>query len=343
MRACVLRKGKLIVDTVPDPAPGDGQVLVRPLVCGICGSDLHAARYVSELAQIMVDVGDPFPIDPDRDMVMGHEFCAEVVDFGPHTERKLRPGMRVCSLPLLFCQGQRHTLTYSTSYPGAFSEGMLLCEDLLLPVPDGLPTPAAAWTEPLAVSLHAVEKARLGPGDIPVVIGCGPVGLLIIACLKDRGIETILAADFSPARRRHALTMGAAEVSDPRQQPALEMWRKHARRKQRAVIFECVGVPGLLDQLIRQAPPKTRLVVAGVCMRGDSITPALAVIKELEIQFVFGYTPQEFSQSLRLLAEGRIRVEGLITGTVGLDGIAGAFAMLETPEEHVKILVEPWR
>jgi 2-desacetyl-2-hydroxyethyl bacteriochlorophyllide A dehydrogenase len=343
MRACVLRKGKLIVDTIPDPAPGDGQVLVRPLACGICGSDLHAARHVSELAQIMVDVGDPFPIDPDRDMVMGHEFCAEVVDFGPHTERKLRPGTRVCSLPLLFCQGQRHTLTYSTSFPGAFSERMVLCEDLLLPVPDDLPTPAAAWTEPLAVSLHAVEKARLGPGDIPVVIGGGPVGLLIIACLKERGIETILAADFSPTRRRHALAMGAVEVSDPRQQPAMDMWRKHARRKQRAVIFECVGVPGLLDQLIRQAPPKTRLIVAGVCMRSDAITPALAVIKELEAQFVFGYTPQEFSQSLQMLAEGRIRVDGLVTGMVGLDGVAGAFASLENPEQHVKILVEPWR
>ena len=107
------------------------------------------------------------------------------------------------------------------------------------------------------------------------------------------------------------------------------------------VVFEAVGVPGLIDELIRQAPPQSRLVVVGVCMGADRITPFWGIGKEINIQFVLGYDPQEFNDTLRAIAEGQIDVAPLITGEVGLDGVPGAFAELADPERHCKILVVP--
>jgi threonine dehydrogenase-like Zn-dependent dehydrogenase len=109
------------------------------------------------------------------------------------------------------------------------------------------------------------------------------------------------------------------------------------------VVFECVGVPGVLDQLMAASPRGTRIVVVGVCMEADTIYPMLGISKELNLQFVLGYTPDEFAATLTHIAEGRIPVAPLVTGTVGVEGVAGAFEALASPERHAKILVEPWR
>ena len=110
-----------------------------------------------------------------------------------------------------------------------------------------------------------------------------------------------------------------------------------------AVVFECVGVPGVLDQLMAAAPRGTRIVVVGVCMEADTIYPMLGISKELSLQFVLGYTPDEFAVTLTHIAEGRIPTAPLVTGTVGVEGVAGAFEALASPEHHAKILVEPGR
>jgi threonine dehydrogenase-like Zn-dependent dehydrogenase len=109
----------------------------------------------------------------------------------------------------------------------------------------------------------------------------------------------------------------------------------------RPVVFECVGSPGIVQSLIEAAPAGAQIVVAGVCMETDKIEPAIAITKEIELTFVFGYTPDEFALTLRQLAEGIIDVSGLVTGTVGLEGVADAFTALGDPEAHVKILVQP--
>ena len=106
-------------------------------------------------------------------------------------------------------------------------------------------------------------------------------------------------------------------------------------------MFECVGSPGVLQALIEAAPAGAQIVVAGVCMETDRIEPSIAVTKEIELTFVLGYTPEEFAGTLHQLAEGVIDVSGLVTGTVGLDGVADAFTALGDPEAHVKILVKP--
>src|SRR5215470_4535110 len=360
MRAAVMRSQRIVVAELPLPEPGPGEVLVKTLACGICGSDLHALKHAQRFVEASRRAGGAFTMDLARDVVMGHEFCAEIVEHGPDTKKMLPVGARVCSRPTLIRADGPRTVGYSNDNPGGYAEYMRLTEALLLPVPNGLPTEQAALTEPMAVGLHAVMKARLGPDDAPLVIGCGPVGLAVIAALRLTGARPIVAADFSARRRELATALGADLVVDPAKTTPWQSWREAAvwRDASRApalppwiagpplrpaVVFECVGVPGVLDQLMAAAPKASRIIVVGVCMEPDTIYPMLGISKELNLQFVLGYTPDEFAATLGHIAEGRIPTTPLITGKVGVEGVAGAFEALASPERHAKILVEPWR
>jgi threonine dehydrogenase-like Zn-dependent dehydrogenase len=282
--------------------------------------------------------GDAPGIDLGRDVFMGHEFSAEILEVGPDTQT-LAPGTLVTSLPILLSMTGIEPIVYSNSTLGGYAERMLLSAPMLLEVPNGLDPTHAALTEPMAVGLHGVNKSRIKAGDGALVLGCGPVGIAVIAALRLKGVETIVAADFSPARRALATTMGATTVVDPAAEPSFDAWYRVG--KGTPVIFECIGVPGIIDGALRDAPPASQLVVVGVCMEPDSITPFFGISKELNIQFALGYDPNEFGQSLRSIAEGEIDVAPIITGEVGLDGVAGAFADLGDPERHCKILVRP--
>jgi threonine dehydrogenase-like Zn-dependent dehydrogenase len=337
MRAVVMRDRKLVVADVPVPQLGAGEVLVRTLACGICGSDLHALKHAEQFVATARRAGNTFVMDIGRDVVMGHEFCAEIVEHGPETTRALPAGTRVCSRPTLSRTTGPQSIGYSNDNPGGYGEYMRLSEALLLPVPNGLATDEAALTEPMAVGVHAVAKARLAPEDAPLVIGCGPVGLAVIAALRLAKVEPIVAADFSPRRRELAAMLGAHVVIDPAKTTVWE----HRPAGRTPVVFECVGVPGVLDQLMTAAPRGTRIVVVGVCMESDTIHPLIGIVKELNLQFVLGYTPDEFADTLRHIAEGEIPATPLITGHVGLGGVAGAFEALGSPERHAKILVHP--
>jgi threonine dehydrogenase-like Zn-dependent dehydrogenase len=356
MRAAVMRDRKLVVDTLPEPEPGPGEVLVKTLACGICGSDLHALDHAADLVEVARASGAPFVMDPARDVVMGHEFCAEILDHGPGTRKTLTPGSRVCSMPLLPRAGGVEGVGYSNDVPGGYAERMLLSEELLLPVPNGLSTEHAALTEPMAVGAHAVEMARLGDGDAALVLGCGPVGLAVITALALREVAPIVAADFSAVRRGLAETLGAHTVIDPGEASPYEAWHAAAAAEpaqapepaalfqlppRPAVIFECVGVPGVIDQIMQGAPRDARVVVVGVCMQADRIQPMYGINKELNLQFVLGYRPEEFAATLGHIAEGRIPVEPLVTGKVGVEGVANAFEELRHPDRHAKILVDP--
>lgn len=342
MRAAVMRDRRLVVDTVPDPEPGAGEALVRTLGCGICGSDLHALRHADQMVEAARESGAPFALDPNRDVVMGHEFAAEVLDYGPGTPAHLPPGTQVVSMPILFRAGAIHGVGYSNEVPGGYAERMVLAASLMLPIPNGLAAEHAALTEPMAVGEHAVQQGRMAPHDAALVYGCGPVGLAVIAALARKKVEPIVAADFSPLRRDLAARMGAHCVVDPADRPVIDAYREVADLRP-TVVFECVGVPGMLDRLMREAPRGSRIVVAGVCMEADRIRPMIGINKELSLHFVFGYTPGEFADTLRALAEGEIDVAPLVTGRVGLGGVADAFEDLGRPDTHAKILVEPWR
>lgn len=112
-------------------------------------------------------------MDLSRDVVFGHEFCCEIVDYGPGTERKLKHRTHVCSLPALLTPEGIKGIGYSNDFVGGYAEQMILSEPLLLEVPNGLAPEHAALTEPLAVGVHAVAKANIRGGEVPLVIGCG--------------------------------------------------------------------------------------------------------------------------------------------------------------------------
>jgi threonine dehydrogenase-like Zn-dependent dehydrogenase len=360
MRAAIFRNGEIVADAMPAPKPGAGQVLVRTLACGICGSDLHARKHAHRLVEMAKYLPGREPMDLSRDVVFGHEFCCEIIDYGPQTQRKLKTGTRVCSMPALLTPAGPQGIGYSNGNIGGYAEEMLLSEALLLDVPNGLAAEHAALTEPLAVGVHAVEKANVQGGEVPLVIGCGPVGLAVIAALKIKGLHPIIAADYSPARRALAEKLGADVVVDPactqpyaswaehavisdEEKAARPLWQAFRPALKPALIFECVGVPGLIQQVFEGAPRDARIIVVGVCMETDRSEPLLGIVKELNVQYVLGYTPDEFAYSLRLIAEGQVDAASLVTAKVGIDGVAQAFDDLANPEAHTKIIVEPWR
>jgi threonine dehydrogenase-like Zn-dependent dehydrogenase len=347
MQAAVMRNGALVIDEVPDPAPGAGQLLVRTLACGICGSDLHTLQHPDTWVEMAAEAGEGAPdgmptpkmMDIHRDVVMGHEFSAEVIDVGSNVGNAA-VGDIVVSMPITMDLNGIHPIGYSNDYPGGYAEQMVLSDFLAIKVPNGLDARLAALTEPMAVGLHAVNMSAAKPGDAAVVLGCGPVGLAVIAALRLAGIDTIVAADFSTKRRELARTMGAHEVVDPRVEPVMDAWRRVDGRK-KVVLFEAVGAAGMLDQAIKVAPRGTQILVVGVCMQPDTIMPMRAVTKELSLQFVFGYDPLEFKATLDQIADGHLDVAPLITGSVPFAGVPQAFADLADPEAHAKILVEP--
>jgi threonine dehydrogenase-like Zn-dependent dehydrogenase len=347
VRAAVLNSGKILVrDDVDEPTPGMGQALVQVKACGICGSDLHFAKHGASMmalgkemsGSMMGDTGNE--LDLNQDVYMGHEFSAEVLDFGPDTQSDIKPGALVTALPVLMGMGGIEPIVYSNKTKGGYGERMLLTAPLLLEVPNGLSAEHAALTEPMAVGLHGVNKGNLQPGEGALVLGCGPVGLACIAALKVKGVGPIVAADFSPSRRQLALTMGADDAVDPREESGWAAWNR-AGNGRPPVVFEAIGVPGIINDIMKNAPTGARVVVVGVCMENDTINPFFGISKELNIQFALGYDPMEFAGSLKSIAEGEIDVAPMVTAEVPLDKVAWAFDALGNPEEHCKIIVKP--
>jgi threonine dehydrogenase-like Zn-dependent dehydrogenase len=347
MRAAVMNNWQLRVDDIPVPTPGPGQVLTKVLACGICGSDLHLLAHGREQRAIGATLNEGVPVDPmgiqmfepELDTVMGHEFCCEVVEVGPGCN-SLAVGDVVVSMPVAFDDGGLHGIGFSNKYPGGYAELMVLNEMMGVKVPAGLPVDLAALTEPLAVGVHAVAKSRIHAGESAIVIGLGPVGLACIAELRMRGIGPIVAADFSPKRRALAEALGADVVVDPGVTSAIDAWRA-ADGVRPLVIFEAVGVPGMINEAMRVAPRNTRILVVGACMQQDHLYPMLGIGKELNIQFALGYEPSEFNDALTAIADGRVDLAPWITGTVTIDGVPQAFSDLGNPEAHAKILVKP--
>ena len=343
MRAAVARDRVLVVDDIADPVVGPGDALVRVVACGICGSDLHALVHADELVAAATEAGVALAFDPRLDYVMGHEFTAEVVELGPATDGvQIAAGDLVTSLPVALTAsgGMEPVGAYSNLYNGGYAELMRLTAGFCIKVPNGLDARRAALTEPMAVGRHAVARGGVTKADAAVVLGAGPVGLAVVAELHRVGVETIVVSDMSPRRRAVALAMGATEAVDPANDDPIEAWQRVDGRRA-PVVFDAIGVPGSLALAISHAPAMSRVVVVGSCMHNDAIRPVLPQMKQLTIAFSFAYDPFEFADTLRAIAEGDIDVTPMITDLCGLDAVPDAFAALGSPDDHVKILVEP--
>jgi len=379
MKAVICQNKKLSLEDIKEPCPEQGHALLDVHLCGICGSDLHARQHCNHLSQIVHELGFEGFMKENEAVVLGHEFCGEILDYGPGSNRPFKVGTRVCALPIIKRKEGFDLHGFSQRTNGAYAERILVDELFMVEITNGLSSDEAALTEPMAIGLHAVNRAQISNKDVAIVVGCGPVGLSVIANLKAQGVKTVLASDFSSGRRKLAQQCGADIVIDPAVQSPYDSWKafgltmhleqalnmaREGREQlgklpipwwqgwriaeyfgkatpKRPVIFECVGVPGMINQIIKGAPLFSRVVVVGVCMEEDRFEPTIAINKEIDLRFVVGYTPLEYRDTLARLCNGKINARPLITGTISLEGVENAFDALATPDSHAKILINP--
>ena len=189
--------------------------------------------------------------DPDRDIVLGHEFVGEVVAHGPDCTDELPIGTRVTSIPILLVDGGlggTKVIGQHPEAPGSFGELLLVSEAMSRAVPDGVDADAVALVDAFAVGEFYVRSSRIEPGEIPIVIGAGAIGLSAVAALRKRSIDPIIVSDFKPERRELATTFGAHVTVDPAERSPFDVWRELAFERGAtapAAVFECVGAPGL--------------------------------------------------------------------------------------------------
>lgn len=325
----------LALTEVADPLPGPGELVVRVSGCGICGSDLHLS------AEPIFPVGTVF----------GHEFAGVVAAVG-RDAGGWREGEAVCALPLFGCGTCVACLTGDTHHcaklrgtglgavAGAYAEYVRVSARETFRLPDDLAPWEGALVEPLAIGLHAVHAGALKAGDDVLIVGAGPIGLTTALWARHSGAREVIVSDPVAHRRALAEALGATGTVDPAREevrPAFERLARHAPD----VIFECVGVPGLIQEIFAYAPPRCRIVVAGVCLKPDTIVPVTAIMKELSVRFTVFYNRADFGHTIDMLRAGRIDPRPMITDLVDLGGLPDAFEALRTPSTQCKVIVRP--
>lgn len=352
MRAAVLRHGQVQVREVDDPTPGPGQVLVKSLACGICASDLHFMDH-SEAGD--EDDSGMSTYDQDVDIVMGHEYCAEVIDYGPSTQRVLKPGTRVSSLPVLPTATGMRIIGQNPDTPGGFGEYFLLSEHFLRAVETDLPSEAVAVSDAIAVGWSAAVRADLSPNDVPLILGCGAIGLSTIATLKHLGQGPIIAVDFLASRRATALAMGADIAIDPAEISPYQAWRDIAYDSpeqmrdllmsgapRSSVLFECVGLPGVLDAMIKGCERSSRIFSMGGPPEGDRLHTMTAKRKGLNIQFGGGPSPAHWDAAFYAVCNGDLDVTPMLGRSVALDEVPAALDAARDSNGPARIIVTPF-
>lgn len=343
MRAAVFKEmGKpLAIEAISDPVCGPLDLVLKVKNCGICGSDLH----MTEPTSIM-----PLP----GGSVMGHEFAGEVIEVGSAVKGLWKTGDRVAGFPFICCgdatpclagglalggagcmKGQ--TIGLGQSH-GAYAEFVRVGASGAYRLPDMVSFQEGAMVEPLAVGLHTVDMARMNRGDTVLVIGAGPVGLATMLWAKFLGARHVIVSEKAEVRQKMAVKFGATDVIDPSKMliPQVEA----IAGKGPDIIFECVGVPGLLNEVMMIAPRAAKIVVAGVCQSPDTIMPLIGITKELNLQFVLGYRPADFDYVIEMIAKDRVDVAHMVTDVIALDQLPDAFEALRNPSHQCKVMLE---
>lgn len=339
MRAALFQAvGKpLCIERLPDPRPAADQVIIQVAGAGICGSDLHMSEYG------VVPAGTIF----------GHEFAGTIVERGSAVNGAWKIGDRVTALPVqachdcdacaahlpALCRAGLFTGTNLT-YPGAYAEYVGARANMLQRLPEGVAFATGAMVEPLAVSHHAVELAGVGGGDAVLVIGAGPIGAGVILFARLNGARHVIVSERSRERREIALRLGATAVLDPATEDIGARFAALAGRRPQ-IVFECVGVAGLLQQAIELAGVRGRVLVAGVCFAQDTILPLTGLMKEVSVQFSQCYTESNFAAVIEALVQGRIQPEPMHTRTVGFEALPQTFEALRAQPSGCKVLIDP--
>jgi threonine dehydrogenase-like Zn-dependent dehydrogenase len=343
MKAAYLQKNRIHVGEVPDPVPVKGLALVRTLSCGLCASDAHFLHSGNKVVELSRKYGGPYAnLDLDQVIVPGHEYVGEILDYGPGSERPLKPGTRVTSQPVVRRDGRHSIVGQSHDCPGGFGEYMLLDETALMEIPAGLDDDLAAMTEPLSVGLEHARAGEPTRDEIPLVIGCGAIGLGVIVGLKLLGIGPILAADFDAKRRDLAIRMGADIAIDPRElSPYGPVHGLGTRRA--SLVYECVGKPGLLNEIIKSVGFGARIVIGGFCLEPEEIYVPPAQMKRLKINFACGEEKQDLELALRSIADGKVDIGAWLGQRIGLSEVEGALHAMNSASAPVRTVVDPRR
>jgi len=333
MKAVVARQqGRFAVETVPDPTPEPGELVLRVSACGICGSDLHMHRMGL--------------IPPGT--IMGHEFCGEVAE----ARHGLKAGDRVCALPSISC-GEcercrsglgaycpRQKTIGSDGSAGALAEYVTVAPHETVRLPDGVDSTLGALVEPLAVGLHAVNVGRIRRGETCLVIGAGPIGLATALWARHFGAGRVIVSETAPARRALAERMGATMVLDPGE-PGLESRLAELAPEGPDVVFEAVGASGVIQEAIARVRFRGRVVIAGVCFSGETIQPSAATFKEASVRFVHAYEKDDFQYTVDMMDQGRIEPQPIVTDRIGLEDVPQIFERLAKPNSQCKVVVYP--
>jgi L-iditol 2-dehydrogenase len=331
MRATrLVRVGDIRTEEVPVPEPGEGEVLIRVEAAGICGTDRHLFK-------------GEFPSAPP--VTLGHEFSGIVEACGAGVS--LPVGARVACDPNDWCGTCASCLAGRVNLcdrnvatgihrDGGFAEYAVFPARKAAVLPEGLHPHHGAFCEPLACTLHGLDIGTPRPGERVMVLGGGVIGLLAVQLAVLAGAEVMMLTRH-PAKRALAETLGAA-ASAGSPEAALEMWPEGAD-----LVLECAGVAETVAGAGRLARKGGRIVVLGVLPQGErvGIEPFDLLFREIQMHFAF-INPFTQARAARLIAEGRIAVDPLISRVIPLDAAAEAIANPPLPGE-VKVLVEPQR
>jgi len=317
--------------TLPDPTPDPSQLVVKVGRCGICGSDLH----MTEDAAYGCKHGD----------VLGHEFAGEVVEFGRGVEG-FRTGDLVSVIPLRSCGHCEHCRKGAVQWcqafglqGGGYAEYALTRPNQCIKLPGGISLADGAIIEPLAVALHGVNLSGLKAGDKVLVLGAGPIGLAVAFWVKRMGAGKVAVQDIADFQQDRALGMGAdvfvVDPADPVGSAELGLGGKAD------IVFECVGIPGLIDQAVQQVRNRGTILLLGLCTRPDPINSFAMLSKEVKLITSAFFTVPEYQASLDALAEGAMEPRLLVTDTISLAETPEVFESLKRRTEQCKVLIAP--
>ena len=335
MKAAVFRgAGHVEVTDVPTPEPRAEEALVQVHYCGICGSDLEAYQTG------MYEAG----------LVLGHEFAGEVVAVGEQV-RGWAVGDRVTADNVLpcgrcwFCRQGRAALCQEMLSPGITLDGGM-AEYVRLPVcllhrlPEEVSTRQGALVEPLTIALHAVRSSALRPGDCALVLGAGPIGLLTVQCALLAGARQVLVTEVNSKRAALAWRLGAAEVLHPQQDNLAVETAASTDGLGPDVAFVCTAAPSAYEDALTAVRSGGQVFVLGLCVEAVPTDFMSLVLRELDIRG--GYLGHgSFPAALDYLAQGRVRVEPLISHEIGLEDVVerGFEELLKLDTEAIKVLV----
>ncbi|WP_285727591.1 zinc-dependent alcohol dehydrogenase [Psychromicrobium xiongbiense] len=332
-RVVVNAADDVVIEQVERPVAGEGEVLVRSTVVGICGSDMHAAHG-----------RHPFMSLPFRP---GHEVVGVIEAVGPEVDSSLL-GQRIVVEPNLpcghceQCQEGRYNIcstleVFGCQTPGGMADVFTIAADRVVPLPDDLEDQWAALIEPFSTPMHAVRRAGDLRGRRVVVIGAGPIGLFTMIAALHAGAERVVVADLLESKRERAVRLGACGAFDPTADDAAQQARA-ALGGDAHVVFDCVSRESTVHLAIEVLSKGGSLMTIGVPAGRTVVDLDLVQDRELQILGNLMFVRSDVLASIELLSTKPFPFEELVTGTFSLADAALAFQASDDPEQ-VKVLV----